>query len=127
MGIFGAPGGNVYYDPNNEFARNYVASPSKGFFGNAILDGNNDELKMKFGLSRDPNVLKSSSSGNKVSTPSVSKGIPTQQEATALDAFKIKDKEDTNISSKKISNQKGNKSLTIPVGNSGGVSMIGKV
>ena len=132
MGIFSGPqGGTVYFDPNNEYAVNYVSNGNAPretkLFGNAVLTGklpNNEEASRLYGLSRDPNVLKSTSSK---ATPSVSGGTPNQPEATALDAFKIKDKEDDSISRKKASNQKGNKSLTIPVGNSGGVSMVGKV
>lgn len=37
MGMFGAPGGNVYYDPNNEFARNYVSGNQT--VGNRVRGG----------------------------------------------------------------------------------------
>ena len=74
------------------------------------------------------NVLKkASSSGNKAVASSVSGGNPNQPEATALDIFKIKDKEDINIIRNKASNRNGNKLLTIPVGTNGNTSMIGKV
>ena len=127
MGFASNPGGTIYFDPNNQFAVDYVngnGNRASRMLGNAALTGKYAGAEERMGLSRNPNTL---NSGNKGATSSVSGGNPNQPAATALDTFKIKDKEDSNSVRKKASNHDGNKSLTIPVGNGGGVNMVGKV
>ena len=118
MGFASNPGGTIYFDPNNQFAVDYVngnGNIASRTLDNVALTGKYAGAEERIGLSRN-NTL---NSGNKVT--------PNQPEAATIDTLKIKDKEDSSTISNKTINQKGNKSLTIPVGYGGGVNMVGKL